>query len=256
MRDLFETQAEEAAKDPEQQARELSRRVLPKRFYQHAEHAETDGGFAIRLDGRPVKTPAKALLLLPSEELARAVAAEWEAQEKEIDPGAMPLTRIANSAQDAVGPRFAEVADEIARFCGTDALCYRAEEPETLVARQTELWDPVLTWAEELLGHRFVLVGGLIHQDQPVELLAAFRKRLDALTPLQLAALHTVTTLAGSAVLALAMAEGRLSADEAWQAAHVEEDFNVERWGEDAEASHVRAYKRAEFDAAVTILKG
>ena len=169
MRDLLDTQAEDTAKDPEQQARELSRRVLPKRFYQRAEHAETEGGFAIHLDGRPVKTPAKALLLLPSEELARAVAAEWDAQEKEIDPGAMPLTRIANSAQDAVGPRFAEVADEIARFCGTDALCYRAEEPETLVARQTELWDPVLTWAEELLGHRFVLIGGLIHQDQPAE---------------------------------------------------------------------------------------
>jgi len=256
MRDLLETLADDAAKDPEQRARELSRRQLPKRFYERAEHAETEGGFAIHLDGRPVKTPGKAVLVLPSEALAKAVAAEWAAQEKEINPANMPLTRISNSAIDAVTVRFAEVADEIARFCGTDALCYRADDPETLVQRQTELWDPVLAWVEDLLGNRFVLIGGIIHQDQPEALLKAFRARLDALTPLQLAALHTATTLSGSAVLALAVLEGRLSAEEAWLAAHVEEDFNIERWGEDAEAAAIRAYKRREFEAAVLILKG
>lgn len=256
MRDLLETLADDAAKDPEQRARELSRRELPKRFYKAAEAAETESGFAIHLDGRPVKTPGKALLLLPTAELAKAVAAEWDAQEKVINPANMPLTRISNSAIDAIETRFDEVADDITRFCGTDALCYRAGEPDVLVSRQNELWDPVLNWAEELLGTRFVLIGGIIHQDQPADLLAAFRKRLDSLTPLQLAALHTATSLAGSAVLALALAEGRLSADDAWEAAHVEEDFNIERWGEDAEAAQIRAYKRAEFDAAALILKG
>jgi len=256
MRDLLETLADDSAKDPEQRVRELSRRQLPKRFYERAEHAEQTGGFAIHLDGRPVKTPGKAMLVLPSEPLARAVAAEWAAQEKEINPASMPLTRISNSAIDAVTARFGEVADEIARFCGTDALCYRADDPETLVQRQTELWDPVLAWAEDLLGGRFVLVGGIIHQDQPEALLNAFRARLDDLTPLQLAALHTATTLSGSAVLALAVLQDRLSADAAWQAAHVEEDFNIERWGEDAEAAAIRAYKRREFDAAALILTG
>lgn len=252
MRDLRET----LGVDPEQRARELSRPQLPKRFYERAEHAETEGGFAIHLDGRPVKTPGKAVLVLPSEALARAVAAEWAAQEKEINPANMPLTRITNSAIDAVAVKFGEVADEIARFCGTDALCYRADDPETLVQRQTELWDPVLAWAEDLLGGRFVLIGGIIHQDQPEDLLKAFRARLDNLSPLQLAALHTATTLSGSAVLALSVFEGWLSADDAWQAAHVEEDFNIERWGKDAEAAAIRAYKRREFEAAVLILKG
>ncbi|WP_289034182.1 ATP12 family protein [uncultured Roseibium sp.] len=254
MRDYLETLEEDAAKDPEQRARELSKRELPKRFYKEATHAPVEGGFAIHLDGRPVKTPGKATLTLPGETLAKAVAAEWDAQEKVINPGAMPLTRLANSAQDAVSVRFAEVADEITRFCGTDALCYRANDPEILVDRQTGLWDPVLGWAESLLGGRFVLVAGLIHQEQPEALLAAYRARLEGWTPLRLAALHTATSLSGSAVLALALAEGHLSVDDAWTAAHVEEDFNIERWGEDAQAAQIRAYKRTEFDAAALIL--
>lgn len=255
MRDLLETLHEEAARDPEQRARELSRRELPKRFYEGAEVVEIEGGFAIHLDGRPVRTPGKAILVLPNGALGAAVAEEWAAQEKEINPARMPLTRIANSAQDAVGARFSEVADEITRFAGNDALCYRADEPEGLAARQRALWDPVVDWAGELLGGRFVLIAGIIHAAQPETALNAFRERLCAQTPLQLAALHTLTTITGSALLALALREGQLEADEAWAAAHVEEDFNIERWGEDAEAAQIRAYKRTEFDAAVLILK-
>jgi len=255
MRDFLEVLQEDAAKDPEQRARELSRRELPKRFYKEAGFAPAEGGFAIQLDGRPVKTPGKATLLLPGEALAAAVAAEWQAQEKEINPATMPLTRIANSAQDAVTVRFTEVADEITRFSGNDALCYRADDPQSLVDTQRRLWDPVVNWAGGLLGGRYVLIEGVIHADQPESLLAAFRVRLDGETPLRLAALHTITVLTGSALLALALREGHLDADSVWAAAHVEEDFNIERWGEDEEAARIRAYKRKEFDAAVLILR-
>ncbi len=255
MRDFVEILQEDAAKDPEQRARELSRRELPKRFYKEAAYVEAEGGYAIHLDGRPVKTPGKATLLLPSEALGAAVAAEWAAQEKEINPANMPLTRITNSALDAVSVRFDEVADDMSRFAGNDALCYRADEPESLVETQRRLWDPVVDWAGELLGGRFVLIEGIIHADQHGSLLEAFRRRLDGETPLRLAALHTITSLTGSALLALALKEDHLDSDSVWRAAHVEEDFNIERWGADAEAAQVRAYKRTEFDASVLILK-
>lgn len=255
MRDYLEALENDAARDPEQRARELSRRELPKRFYKNAEYVETEGGFVIHLDGKPVKTPGRQLLVLPGARIAAAVAAEWNAQEKVINPAVMPLTRIANSAIEAVAGRFAEVADDAAKFAGTDALCYRAEEPDTLVARQRELWDPVLAWAGQLLGGRFVLIAGLIHRSQPASVLAAYRARLESFSPLQLAALHTATGLTGSALLALAVAEGFLSVDAAWQAAHVEEDFNIERWGQDTEAAQVRGYKRTEFAAAALILE-
>jgi chaperone required for assembly of F1-ATPase len=255
MRDFLEVLQEDAAKDPEQRARELSRRELPRRFYKEASFVPAEGGFSIHLDGRPVKTPGKATLLLPAEALAAAVAAEWQAQEKEINPANMPLTRIANSAQDAVSVRFSEVADEITRFSDNDALCYRADDPQSLVDTQRRLWDPVVTWAGSLLGGRYVLIEGVIHADQPESLLAAYRERLAGETPLRLAALHTITVLTGSALLALALREGLLDADGVWTAAHVEEDFNIERWGEDAEAARIRAYKRKEFDAAVLILR-
>jgi len=255
MRDFLEVLQEDAARDPEQRARELSRRELPKRFYEEASHRPAEGGFSIHLDGRPVKTPGKALLLLPTDALGAAVAAEWAAQEKEINPAAMPLTRIANSALDAVSVRFDDVADDIARFAGSDALCYRADDPQSLVDTQRRLWDPVVDWAGSLLGGRFVLIEGIIHAAQPEDLLKAYRTRLAAETPLRLAALHTVTSLTGSAILALALKEGHLDADGVWRAAHVEEDFNIERWGEDAEAARVRAYKRTEFDAAALILR-
>ena len=255
MRDLLEVLHEDAAKDPEQRARELSKRELPKRFYEEATHVAADGGFAIHLDGRPVKTPGKETLLLPNDALGAAVAAEWSAQEKEINPAAMPLTRIANSAQDAVSVRFAEVADDITRFAGNDALCYRADDPQSLVDTQRKLWDPVVEWAGDLLGGRFVLIEGIMHKAQPEVLLEAYRVRIAGETPLRLAALHTVTSLTGSALLALALKEGNLTFDDVWTAAHVEEDFNIERWGEDAEAVQIRAYKRTEFDAAALILK-
>lgn len=249
-----DTPMSSSQKDPEALARALSKRELPKRFYKVATHAPVEGGYAIHLDGRAVKTPGKAGLLLPAEDIARAVAAEWEAQEKEIDPAKMPLTRIANSAIDAVAPRFAEVADDASKYCGTDLLCYRADTPQALVERQMAVWDPILSWAEERLGGKFVLVAGLIHREQPSELIAAYRAGLDGLSPLKLAALHTAVTLSGSALLALALAEGRMSVDEAWAAAHVDEDYNIQLWGEDAQAAQIRAHKQKDFAAAGLIL--
>jgi len=255
MRDFLENLEEAARNDPEQRARELSRRELPKRFYKSAEAVEIEDGFAIHLDGRPVKTPSKSTLVLAQKAVADAVAAEWNAQDKEINPALMPLTRMANSAQDAVAGKFHEVADEISRFAGNDALCYRADDPEKLCERQRTTWDPVLNWAGDELGGRFVLIEGIMHRDQPEEVVTAFRGHLNALTSLQLAAFHTVTTLTGSAILAFSVHRGHLSAEDAWSAAHVEEDWNIELWGEDAEAARVRAYKRTEFEAAVFALK-
>ncbi|MBO0344796.1 ATP12 family chaperone protein [Roseibium limicola] len=239
---------------PEDLARKLSKRELPKRFYKEATYASVEGGFAIHLDGRAVKTPGRVPLVLAQESLAKALAAEWHAQVKVIDPGKMPLTRIVNSALDAVTPRFAEVADDAAKYCGTDLVCYRADTPQKLVDRQMAEWDPVVAWAEDLLGGKFTLVAGLIHREQPQDLLRAYRACLDKFTPIQLAAFHTAVTLTGSALLALAVAEGQLQPDQAWKAAHVDEDFNIELWGQDADAAELRAYKKSEFDAAILVL--
>ncbi|MEP3047658.1 MAG: ATP12 family protein [Roseibium sp.] len=254
MRDYLDAMHEDAAIDPEQRVRETSKRELPKRFYERAEHVEADGGFAIHLDGRPVKTPGKSTLTLPTAVLGAAVAAEWDAQEKEIDPARMPLTRISNSAQDAVAAKFDEVADEITNFAGNDALCYRADTPDSLVTSQRTTWDPVVDWAGDLLGGRFLLIEGIIHAAQPDSLLTAFRARIGVLTPLKLAAFHTATSLTGSALLALALLEEHLGSEGVWKAAHVEEDFNIERWGEVTEATEIRAFKQKEFEAATLIL--
>ena len=257
MRDMLEEHFKDAEANPIQRAKELAKRELPKRFYKSVGVKPTeDGLFVVQLDGRTVRTPAKEILSVESEALAKAIAAEWDAQEKEINPGLMPLTRIANSAQDAVGDKFAEVADVITSYAGNDALCYRAENPDRLVQQQTELWDPILRWAEAQLEGQFTLAAGVMPVMQSDELLAAFRAKLEAHSPIELTAFHTLTTLTGSAVLALALREGFVSPDDVWAAAHVEEDWNIELWGEDAEAKAMRAYKRQEFDAAVLVLLG
>lgn len=225
-------------------------RVLPKRFYKSAEVGERESGFAVLLDGRPIRTPGKRELVVPARDLAAAIAAEWEAQDQLIDPGTMPLTRLVNSALDAVGERRREVADDVAAFAGSDLLCYRAEAPDGLVRRQAEAWNPVLAWARRELGAEFVLRAGLMPIAQPPEALEAVRRTLSDADPLALAALHVLTTLSGSALLAIAHWKGELSADEAWRAATVDETWQREQWGRDAEAEAHAALRRAEFDAA------
>lgn len=254
MRDILEELGSQSPIDPEERARQLSRRELPKRFYDDVGVDARDGGYVVLLDGRVVKTPAKRLLVLPNALLATRAAAEWARQEKHIDPAKMPLTRLANTALDGVADRVAEVADAIAEYAGSDLLCYRAESPDGLMRRQAEAWDPVIVWAGERFGGKFRLVGGLMPISQDKALLASVRSAFDGRTPLQLAALHTVTSLTGSALLALALAEKFLDAESVWRAAHVDEDWNIEQWGEDAEAAQRRALRREEFLVAELVL--
>lgn len=254
MRDVFEDLGSPEPVDPVRRARELSRSDLPKRFYTSVSVVEEQGAHAIVLDGRPVRTPARSPLRVPSLRVAEALAAEWTAQGERIDPGTMPLTRLVNTALDGVATAAAETADDIARYAGSDLLCYRAEGPERLAARQTAAWDPVLDWAGKRLQVRFRLAEGVMPIEQDPALIGALRAALPD-DPLRLAALHTITTLTGSAVLAFALLEGRLSGEEAWNAAHVDEDWEIELWGEDAEATARRAYRRAEFDAAMLLMR-
>ncbi len=242
------------APGPMQIAQANMRPTLPKRFYEKAAAVATPEGFGLHLDGRPARTPGRAVLAVASLAVAEAMAAEWNAQGTLIDPATMPLTRLANTAIDGVAPRVAAVIDEIVAYAGSDLLCYRAEEPEGLVARQEARWSPVLAWARHTFGARFILVAGIRHAEQPAESLARLRAAAATPDPLRLAALNLATTLTGSALLALALARGRLTADEAWALAHLDEDWQIERWGADAEASARRALRRRDFDAAALAL--
>jgi chaperone required for assembly of F1-ATPase len=239
---------------PMQRAQRLMRPKLPKRFYKSAEAAKRDGGFCILLDGRPVRTPAKNIVTVPGEKLALALAEEWNAQAEVIDPANMPLTRLVNSAIDGVAREEDAVRAEIVKYAASDLLCYRAEGPPRLVENQRAKWDPVLDWAEEALGARFRLAEGIVFVDQPVEALEAVAAALARLDIFRLAAMSVVTTLTGSALLALALLEKRLTVEEAWAAAHVDEDWNAELWGEDEEAAERRQRRFAEIKAAARII--
>jgi chaperone required for assembly of F1-ATPase len=227
-----------------------------KRFYQTAAVGEVEGGFALLLDGRGARTPAKNQLVAPTRAIAEAIAAEWTAQGDIVDPTSMPLTRLANSALDGVAKTLAETRADIARYAGADLLCYRAEAPDALVAIQAEAFDPVLAWAEEALGARFILSAGLIHVAQPERTLAAVRAAVEAYeSPFAVAALHGLTSLSGSVLLALAVARGARSAEDAWRTAHVDEDFQIRQWGEDDEAMARRAARWREFEAAARVVR-
>ena len=225
-----------------------------KRFYATAGTAEADGGFAVTLDGKPIRTPSGRQVVAPTAEIAEAIAAEWNAQGETIAPLTMPLTRFANSVNEAVVDRADAVAEDVAKYLGTDLLFYRAGHPEALVAREAALWDPVLYWAANELGAHFILAEGIVHVVQPEPAIKAARATFPV-DPWAVAALHVVTTLTGSALLALALFHGARSADEVWAAAHVDEDWNIEKWGLDEEVAARRAARLVDFTAAVTILK-
>ena len=233
-------------------------RPLPKRFYKAVTVAEAQGerpaAFGVLLDGKPARTPARAILAVPTAALAEAIAAEWKAQHEHIDPAGMPLTRLANSAIDGVQAHQAEVRADIVKYAASDLLCYRASEPELLVRRQAELWDPVLAWGREALGAHFEVAEGIRPVAQTEAAKSAIVGALEGLDTFGLAALHVMTTLMGSALLALAHAKGRLAAEAAWAAAHVDEDWQIGRWGEDAEAGTRRRHRWAEMHAASRLL--
>lgn len=253
MRDIFTDLFAAEPLDPSEAARRAMRPPLPRRFYRDAGIEDTADGFRVVLDGRPVRTPARNFLVAPSRTLAQALAAEWDSQGETIDPATMPLTRLANSIIDGVVGAPMPVAAEIEKYLGSDLLLYRAEGPQRLVERQARLWDPVLAWAREALGARFVLAQGVVHVAQPEGALAPARVAIPN-DPWRLGAVHAITTLTGSALLALALSGGHLTADAAWDAAHVDEDWNMEQWGRDEIALSRRAARRAEMDAAATVL--
>ena len=228
---------------------------FPKRFYKDVTVEYEDGGVAIRLDGKPVRTPCKAALAVPGRALAEAIAEEWRAQGTHIDPATMPLTKLANSAIDGVTGQTDAVIDDILAHVRADLLCYRASGPDQLLAAQARHWDPVIAWAKDSLGAPLCLTEGVVHVAQPDGSIAAFKQEIAKLDTFGLAALHVMTALTGSALLALAVALGRLSPEEAWEAAHVDEDFQIGQWGEDAEAKARRAARKRDFEAAAKVLE-
>jgi chaperone required for assembly of F1-ATPase len=246
--------------DPVEVARRDLKSSLPKRFYKEVTVGEAEDGFRVLLDGRPVRTPSRNFLAVPSADLAQALAEEWAAQAEHIDPGYMPLTRILNSALDGVAREIEAVAADVVKYAGSDLLCYRAGEPESLVADQSRIWDPVLAWVREAHGSHFMLAEGVMFVEQPQSAVAAFAGAVEAFAasgpgrPMRLAALHVATTLTGSAILALALACGRLDAEAAWTAAHVDEDYQIRQWGEDSEAQERRARRWHDMQAAARVL--
>jgi chaperone required for assembly of F1-ATPase len=245
----------EESKNPMRAAQANMRPAPVKRFYQVVEVGEEDGRHALLLDGRRARTPGRNPVAAHSRALMLEVRAEWERQSEIIDPTEMPLTRLLNSAIDGVAHTMAETRADILGYAGSDLLCYRAAEPEMLAARQAQAFDPVLHWVNESLGARFNVTTAMSHIAQPPEGLAAIRAALDAFTdPIALAALSVMTTLTGSVILALAVANGSLAPDAAWRAAHVDEDFQAERWGADIEALARGEARWREFEAAAIVL--
>lgn len=255
MRDVFEEIFALESLDPVD-PRERARRnvrALRRRFYEAAAVREEAEGFAVVLDGRPVRTPARRGLAAPRRTLAEAIAQEWQAQAEYIDPAGMPMTRLANTIIDGVAAAQREVAAEIVKYLGSDLVCYRAATPEGLVARQQLHWDPVLAWAKERLGAEFATVAGVTFRCQPDEVIARAEAAIPR-DPWRLGAVHAVTTLTGSALIALKLAAGELSLDDAWTAAHVDEDWNMEFWGRDELGMQRRVFRFAEMTAAARVL--
>ncbi|WP_377298807.1 ATP12 family chaperone protein [Rhizobium sp. SGZ-381] len=239
--------------DPTRRAQIQMHRPLPKRFYEKATIGEDAQGYSILLDGRPVKTPAKNMLAVPTKALAEIICAEWSAQVEVIDPLSMPVTRLANTAIDGIAPDRQPVFADILKFSESDMLCYRAETPAELMERQARDWDPVLEWAAKDLGAHFILAEGVMPAEQPPEAVAALAARLRQHdSALELAALHTITTLTGSALLALAFASRVIGVEEAWRLAHLEEDWTNEHWGADADAELRRTKRYREMQAAAS----
>ena len=254
MRELFDEVAGKSPLDPEEAVRRATRAPRRQRFYARVGVVEAPDGFVITLDDKPVRTPSGRTLAAPNREIADGIVAEWDGQQETIDPLTMPLTRLANSVIDAVVDRVEAVIDDVAKYFGSDLLFYRAGRPEALVAREAAHWDPIVFWAADALGAHFILAEGIVHVRQPDSAIAAARAALPT-NAWSIAALHVVTTLTGSALLALALMHGVIDQDQAWAAAHVDEDWNIEQWGGDEEVAARRAARRVDFRAAADVLK-
>ncbi len=218
-----------------------------KRFWKEVTLDKTPDGYAIRLDARPLRTPAKQPLILPTGLLAEAVAAEWRAVESIVDPRRMPFTRSANAATDKVAQQFSEVADLIADYGGSDLLCYRAEAPEALAARQAAAWDPVLDWAAERYGARLAVTRGIVPVAQSSDALTALAAAVHGTTPFQLTALHDLVSISGSLVIGLAATEPQSDPEALWALSRIDEDWQIELWGKDEEAAEAAEARHLAF---------
>lgn len=222
-----------------------------RRFYKTVSVAGKSAPFTVMLDERPIRTPLKRALDLPTRALAEAVAREWEEQGEKIDPHTMSLTRLSNTALDRVASDRDRIIGEIVDFAGSDLVCYRAEKPQGLVELQAKAWQPMLDWARGEFGADFTVTEGVVHIAQPAAALKRTKDYLAEKSPWALTAIHNLTTLTGSALLASMACAGAIPASEAWEAAHVDEDWQIEQWGWDEEARHRRNHRRREFDTCL-----
>jgi chaperone required for assembly of F1-ATPase len=245
----------DSERNPVKAAQREMKRPLPRKFYQEVAVAPVESGFSLTLDGKFLRTPARAALTLPTRALAEALAAEWRGQGEFVDPATMPLTRMANTALDGVAAQMETVAAEIAKFAGSDLVCYRAGEPEALVAAQNAAWQPALDFAHEVLRARFNLAEGVMFVEQPEDSLEAVARAIaaEAQKPdgaFRLTALYEMTSLTGSALIALALAHGAQKFEDGWAAAHVDEDHQQKLWGADEEALARREARLRDMRAA------
>lgn len=225
-----------------------------KRFYKDSVASARDGGFAILLDGKAVKTPGARPLAAPHLALAEAIAAEWRGQDEQVRPSTMPMTQLASTALDRVGPERAHIVEQLMNYAGTDLLCYRVETPADLVARHAAAWQPLLDWAAQALDAPLLTTTGLTALAQPSASLAALRRHVEAYDDWRLTALQSATAAMGSLILGLALTEGRLDAEAAFQASQLDETYQIEQWGEDWEAADRRAALKADIEAAARFL--
>lgn len=225
-----------------------------KRFFKEAAAAAQDDGFAVLLDGRTVRTPARNPLVVPTRRLAQAIAGEWQAQGEEIDSASMPLTRLANVVIDGVVLRAADLVESIAAYGETDLLCYWATYPDALVERQARAWRPWLAWAAERYGATLEVTAGIMHCAQSNAALAALREAVAGYDPWRLGPLHMLTTASGSLILALAVVEDALAVDEAFGLSEIDDAYQREQWGEDLEAAERRRQVIADMRDAARFL--
>lgn len=218
-----------------------------KRFWKEAGVVEEEGGFGVRLDGRAVRTPAKAALIVPTRALAEAIAAEWNAQEGKIDPGTMPFTRSANAAIDKVARQKSEVAEMLAAYGDSDLVCYRATGPVELIEKQAAAWNPLLDWTESVLSAKLLVVEGVVHVPQDAAALARLRSHVDALDIWALTAFHDLVSLSGSLVIGFAALDGFYPVETLWSLSRVDETWQAEQWGSDDEAEEMAARKQSDF---------
>ena len=226
-----------------------------KRFWEAAEAVREDGGWTIQLDGRPLRTPARASLVVPSEALAKAIATEWHAVDGTVDPGKMPITGLANAAIDRIAPNRQAFAGGLARYAEADLACYRSEWPPELVERQAECWDPLLVWARRRYDVDFATTSGLMHVPQPQPTIDRLAQAVAELDPFRLAGLSPLVTVGGSLIGALAVLEKAMTADEVWGAVSIDERWQLEQWGSDVEAKAALENRRSDFFAGASFLE-